>query len=423
MGGFYFFDNQQLRLFGVALPFGLMGGFAVYISIAAFLHGNTRPDRADLPRQVLIVALLAAIVAHYLEIHFGISIGATRTNFWVLAATLMVVGMRLAQVQPLAIVDTAPANEPEAVAPTVSGTPATNKGSRSSRARAQAAAAKTQPQPRRVRRPVNPIPMLPATVLTDVLVFLTFVYIYTTNAAGTQNAFDILFGSIFQRPANGQVVNSPAIFFLLFFTWLVAATIGLAAESMSHPKAPGVGWWARGYGLHAAVVWGSWLVYGVIQAQRLAPMSAPAGTTNQQFLNMQLERVGGHFGFYTFIVVCWILIAGTLYAWPWLRERGVPAARRAVPAAITGVAAAALAIFLVYTVNVNLVKADIVYKQGQQFDSQGNWLNSVELYKRALATRKTEDHYMLFLGRALLEQAKQAPVKGTFPFAATPTLG
>ena len=54
--GFYFFDNQQLRLFGVALPLGSMGGFAIFISVAAFLHGGTRPDRADLPRQMLIVA-------------------------------------------------------------------------------------------------------------------------------------------------------------------------------------------------------------------------------------------------------------------------------------------------------------------------------------------------------------------------------
>ena len=39
-------------------------------------------------------------------------------------------------------------------------------------------------------------------------------------------------------------------------------------------------------------------------------------------------------------------------------------------------------------------------------------MNSIELYRRALATRKTEDHYMLFLGRALLEQAKQAQPAG-----------
>jgi tetratricopeptide (TPR) repeat protein len=81
-----------------------------------------------------------------------------------------------------------------------------------------------------------------------------------------------------------------------------------------------------------------------------------------------------------------------------------------------------VATLLIVSVNINLVMADIVYKQGQQFDSQGNWVSSVELYRRALATRKTEDHYMLFLGRALLEQAKQAPVEGAATLPPTLTL-
>jgi tetratricopeptide (TPR) repeat protein len=59
------------------------------------------------------------------------------------------------------------------------------------------------------------------------------------------------------------------------------------------------------------------------------------------------------------------------------------------------------------------VRADIFYKQGQQFDSNGDWVGSVELYRRALSVRPSEDHYMLFLGRSLLEQAKRAPADGT----------
>ena len=131
--------------------------------------------------------------------------------------------------------------------------------------------------------------------------------------------------------------------------------------------------------------------------------------TNQQYLDLQLDRVAGHFGLYTGLLVTWVLVAGTVYAWPWLRGNAVPVVRRPLLAGLAGAAGAVLVIFLVITVNINLVKADIVYKQGQQFDQQGNWLSSIELYRRALATRQTEDQYMLFLGRALLEQAKQAP--------------
>lgn len=406
------FDQWQPRLFGVALPFGLMLGYGAYMTVAAFMHGDERPDRNELARQMLIISLLAAIIAHYMEIHFAIAIGATRTIFWVLTATLMAVGMRLAQPQPAEI-----AEQEEAPAVTPVAAPAAP--ARGSKGRAGAKTATAVP-PRRTRRD-REIPFLPATIATDVLVFLTFVYIYTTNASGATDPFSVLLNSIsFDASKN---VSSPAIFFLIFFTWLIAATIGLAAESLAHRRAPGTGWWVRGYGLHAAIVGGAWLIYGLWQSARLVPLQASAGMTNQQYLDLQLDRVAGHFGLYTFLLVAWVLAAGTVYAWSSLRSRDLPAARRPLPAVAAGVLGAALVAFLVVTVNVNLVKADIVYKQGQQFDNQGNWASSIELYRRALATRQTEDQYMLFLGRALLEQAKQAPATGTFTLPEQPVLG
>jgi hypothetical protein len=196
----------------------------------------------------------------------------------------------------------------------------------------------------------------------------------------------------------------------MLFTWLVAQCSGWLKNSLAQHRPPPIRWWLTGLGLHAAVVWGVWLVYGLIQAARLVPIphrgsptrifEPPAGTGRRplRFLHLRPDR----------------LDAGRrhLYAWPALRAAGCPPLA-GFGAAVTGVAASALAIFLIYTVNVNLVKADIVYKRGQQFDSQANWLSSIELYRRALATRATEDHYMLFLGRGLLEQAKLSPVEGT----------
>ena len=44
----------------------------------------TGPIAADIPRQLLIVAILSTVAAHFVEIHFGIAIAATRTYFWVL---------------------------------------------------------------------------------------------------------------------------------------------------------------------------------------------------------------------------------------------------------------------------------------------------------------------------------------------------
>ena len=43
-------------------------------------------------RTPLLIALLSGLMAHFIEIHFGIAIAATRTYFWTYAALMVVIG-------------------------------------------------------------------------------------------------------------------------------------------------------------------------------------------------------------------------------------------------------------------------------------------------------------------------------------------
>ena len=45
------YDQWRLRLFGVAVPFGLVLGYGIYVTVAAFDKSHTRPDRNELPRR------------------------------------------------------------------------------------------------------------------------------------------------------------------------------------------------------------------------------------------------------------------------------------------------------------------------------------------------------------------------------------
>lgn len=82
---------------GVAYPAGNLIGLFLYLLWAATLgNGGGNMTLASHDR-LLIVSLLAAIVAHYVEIQFGIAVVATRTLFFVLAALLVVIGYRLSQ--------------------------------------------------------------------------------------------------------------------------------------------------------------------------------------------------------------------------------------------------------------------------------------------------------------------------------------
>jgi hypothetical protein len=60
-----------------------------------FLSYKREAREEEVPYRILLIALLSALVAHFIEIHFGIAIAATRTYFWLYAALMVVFGYYL----------------------------------------------------------------------------------------------------------------------------------------------------------------------------------------------------------------------------------------------------------------------------------------------------------------------------------------
>ena len=73
----------------------------------------------------------------------------------------------------------------------------------------------------------------------------------------------------------------------------------------------------------------------------------------------------------------------------------------AIALVVLGVAAGAI----IVPYNLQPIQADIVYKQADPYDRQGQWHISVAQYEHALELAAKEDFYELYLGRALLEYA------------------
>lgn len=85
------FDGS-LRFAGVGLPVGVVLGMLAYVLVRAMLRAApATPHRDDL----LLIGLVSAIVAHFVEVHFGIAITVTRLYFWTYAALIVVLGMPL----------------------------------------------------------------------------------------------------------------------------------------------------------------------------------------------------------------------------------------------------------------------------------------------------------------------------------------
>ena len=74
-----------------------MLGLVAFVTVDLVFGGRIAINESDAPgdprTQLLLVALFAAIAAHFVELHFGIAIVSTLTHFWILAAMLVVVGM------------------------------------------------------------------------------------------------------------------------------------------------------------------------------------------------------------------------------------------------------------------------------------------------------------------------------------------
>jgi tetratricopeptide (TPR) repeat protein len=99
---------MELSFVGVALPFGTIVGLVLYLVYYALFARSAEQEQETDPFNVdrlLLIALVTAVLAHYVEIHFGIAIAATRTHFFVYAALLFMVGyylpLRSAEPEPV----------------------------------------------------------------------------------------------------------------------------------------------------------------------------------------------------------------------------------------------------------------------------------------------------------------------------------
>ena len=422
LSALFLLRGVSVGFLGVNWPTGMILGLIVYVTLAVFLQPESTISAAERPRQLLLAAALSAIIAHYVEIQLGIAIAATRVYFWTIGALLLVLGMRWLLPEPIALEE-------------VNDGTKTSRDERRGRERQRRSTTRSTPSRRRraaLERSGGGF-YIPATVMPDLLVTMTLAYLFTTNFLGLSNPFAILFGSPGSSTQEEAANNGSVIMWLLVFTWIIAAALSASTAILCRPVsgtaqrtgratpraqrrdgAPKQGErlrvalvWAGIAALYGLILFIGWFQYGLIQAGRLLPRQMTGEIASH------LDHFAGHFSLYTWIVVFWCLIAGLVLAW-----RSFAEARRVwmnrTLATMSGAALlSVIAFFVVGNINIAQVRADIFYKQGQTFDMAGKWVPSADMYRRALTVRPTEDYYMLFWGRSLLQGATVAPQEGS----------
>lgn len=394
---------------GVAIPFGSIGGLVLYlIYYALFAHRD--PDDAgessSFGRTLLLVGLLSALIAYYVEIHFGIAIAATRLHSFVYIGLLLVIGRIL------------PAEEAEAVVVTQ----ATRK-----RRRVTAAL------PEGWISPAVGYGLLLALFMGTLL----FGFINFTPMPGEleniqsvndlPSSAQILYRALFVHPQR-DFQTAPFLFGMLLLSWLFGSLIivsemikggELHLKGDDQQRAAVSTWMIVAF---LALIVG--LLYGLIQAGLLrssfiAPSNVSAMSEVQRRV-AEAERIGRYLTIYYLFAFTMIVGAGIAFVWNQtarLKQWGT------VPGWLTAPTLVIIGLILINLTNLNIVQADMIYKRGKPFDSQASrletpeqqiaaWDNAIGIYEKAISLTPAEDFYYLWLGRALLEKSSIVPVTG-----------
>jgi len=389
---------QGVIFLGVALPFGLVLGAIVYmIIISVFGHVQGSNSEEEKLRAYLLLGLLASVIAHFIEINFGIAIASTRTYFWVYAALIMLVGYILPRHNVYYMpVENKPLPSDGVAEATVEPVPIRKAGSQSSRKKSHAKHSSSSP------RPSMPDWLRLALIVGLVMALLltTLGYEFVSNASRKTSTMALVWSS-FTVPAKAGARNG--VLPLILTSWVIGVVL-LVSESfqnLDEPDERALRTWLKmigaslGVSLLIAVVFWLWNASGLISL----------GRVTAQTVNDVLSQVKSSEGIITTFYIHAFLIAFGLaavlpQAWPSRALRGGPLS------VAVGVVILLVTFTLVAYTNLRVVQADIAFKTGDLFARPNSWPAAIAIYNRANDLAPHEDYYYLFLGRAYLEDAK-----------------
>ncbi len=379
---------QGRQFFGVGLPMGMILGATSYLTLMALTAGFAPPESdAERDRDLLLIMLLSALVANFVEINFGIAIAATRTYFWSYAALLLVVGY----VMPRSGELPASGASVEQAAQTA---PAHSSRSVSSKRRKRGG----RNAARSLRRDIG-FDWREAAIggLLVGLILATLGYDYINFQSAASSSLGVVWNSFTRLPNRGGAV-SYGILALILTLWLIAGLV-YTAEIGSRDR--GFEWrtLAGMLGLSALTA----LLYWLWHASALIGIARYAGQPAAEVLVQARMFEGLLSGFYVFLLLVISLLG-------WLLPPHV-AQRAAAVRTSNRVLAPALAILLIglaVVTNLRMIQADMDFKLADPFARQGQFRKAIDLYQRASEFAPTEDHYLLFLGKTYLDFAARA---------------
>lgn len=380
--------DRSWRFAGMGLPLGFLAGVSLYVAVLALKGMGQKSVSSNLSGWplLLLIALISSIVAHFVEIHFGIAIAATRTYFWAYSALLVVLGQGYVLEEIGKATEVTGGRPDGKVARRVVARGRPDRRHRGSKQRVEAVSPSMQQKP--ASSPALLTGPVLAMALIVGLILLTAAWDYTVNPSGESEPLAVIATSLSTLAARGRPNEISLGMMWLVLGVFVWGTLGGVAEwAEEDTEERGASWWLSSLGLFALVAGGIGGLFALIHAARLGP-------------NMNLANL--IYGYYGAALLVWVALAVVLFL-----SGPRPSSRLSSGWAPLGyLALIVLCVLFINNVNIRIIKADVLYKQGLKFDQEGKWDGAIYFYGKALELAPEEDFYHLFRGRALMERAK-----------------
>jgi tetratricopeptide (TPR) repeat protein len=380
-------------LFAVAIPLGILVGTMVYLTFQALrsLFGPMPEEavadslRGHHPHVVLLIGLLAGTMAHFIEINFGIAIASTRTVFWVYAALLVILGMKWVPAPPLAAVE------------------AEENGNARRTVR------------RRYRSSTSLKPWLAGVValsLASTFLLGTLVFDFVNNPQRLSNAGKIFWHSLTMK-YHPEPSNAYGALMIFLFTWALFGVVGLGEfdrEGLFDIQRRSR--WLTAIGTYAGVTLVGLLIFGFLIAGHQASLTTQQVATIDDVVNVA-DRLANMLGYYyalIFVIVVMMTVVLVRES-PQARDSGHLFSYAGLVVLIL------LSIGIIRTGSYDLIRADIVFKQGGVFANSRKAQDKqigIQHFERSIEYAPREDYYFLFLGKAYLELAQGLGEDTTF---------
>ncbi|MBL7066108.1 MAG: tetratricopeptide repeat protein, partial [Anaerolineae bacterium] len=376
------------HFFGLAIPAGMVGGLFIYLVVYGIsMYWEPEAAPKPHPRFILLTGILSAIVAHFIEINFGIGIASTRTTFWAFAGVLVVAGLNLIRER----------EEEEAREQGSRGT----KDRRRHKKRRQRTNKQTNQQTNK--------PTLPAWLCSTLAIALlggfilgTLAFDFITNSERLAQPLLIIWRALTILPAQDSRTSYGALM-IFAFTWLMSAVIFTSEMAKRGTFRERKGDWSLATVLYLLISLTVGLGFALVLTGRHASLLHVQAQTLEDVIGVS-DRIAGVLTCYYWFIV-FVLIAGGGALFLGIRRLPRQTAQSGPWSVIAPVVLTILVSAIVVTTNLKPIQADIVYKQANHYERQKQWLVAVEHYKHALELAPREDFYHLYLGRAYLEYA------------------